>query len=251
MEKPGDFPQCFLPDPQVSPAWPQGGKADPCVYAEPHAGDILGDHCGFCGSGNASVKTDDEPEVQPDVQDRRDSQENQRRDGISHSAQQGSKIVIEKGGCDSAEDNKKIFSHQLPDFIGNPQKQQNLVDKQKDSQIEQEGKACSEKKRRADSFLQPVFFLFPEADGKDGAASHAQPQENRCEKCHKRKRRAHGGQGVGTEKLSHDQRVRHIIALLQKVAQNHWNRKKQHGFHYRSFCQITVHCPSSLSKRNL
>ncbi len=43
------------------------------------------------------------------------------------------------------------------------------------------------------------------------------------------------------QKTAHNQRIRDIVALLQQIAQNHGNRKPQHGFHHIPLSQISPH----------
>ena len=49
---------------------------------------------------------------------------------------------------------------------------------------------------------------------------------------------------VRAEEAADDQRVGHVVALLQKVAQNHWHGEEEHRPHHRPAGQVPVHRPS-------
>ena len=86
-----------------------------------------------------------------------------------------------------------------------------------------------------------LFIPLSEPNGKQGPAAHAQSQQDGDQEGHQRKRGAYGRQRVLSQKLSHNQGVCNIVALLQKVSQNHGHRKQQHGAHHRPPGQVFVH----------
>ena len=49
---------------------------------------------------------------------------------------------------------------------------------------------------------------------------------------------AYARQGVDPQKLAHDQRVGHVVKLLEQIAQNHGQGKQQHAFGDRALGQI-------------
>ena len=96
-------------------------------------------------------------------------------------------------------------------------------------------------KGRQNVLFQADLVLLAVADRKHRAAAHRKAQQDRGQKRHQRKRRPHGSQRARAQKPPHDQRVRNVIALLQKVAQDHRHRKAQHRRHHRPPGQLMAH----------
>ena len=86
-----------------------------------------------------------------------------------------------------------------------------------------------------------------EAYGEQRAASHAEAQQDGCQKGHQCEGGSYSGQGVFTQELPYNQGIRHIIELLEKIPQNHGDREEQHRAHNRPAGQILVHFLASES----
>lgn len=58
-------------------------------------------------------------------------------------------------------------------------------------------------------------------NGENGAAAHAEAQQDRRQKGHQRIGGADRGERVRAQKTAYDQGVRHIIELLEQIAEHH------------------------------
>ena len=86
--------------------------------------------------------------------------------------------------------------------------------------------------------FQPIQSLFPVTNGKQRPTPHTQSQDNRSQKCHQCVGRTYRCQCVRTQILSHNERIRHVIKLLQQIPHHHRKRKPQQCPCNISLCQI-------------
>ena len=218
----------------------QAGAPHPGIQCQPQAGDILRNHRGLSRTSHAARKPQHKPQVQRDVQHGRNRKKRQRRHTVAHCTQKRGKVIVHKGGGDAAEDDHQIFPHQALHPGGDLQKADDKIRARKSQNIQHCGHSRNEHKGCEHSLLQAVFVPLAETDGKHCPTAHAKAQQDGREERHQRERGAHGRQRVRPQKAAHNQRVRHVIALLQQVAQYHGHRKAQHGFHHRPLCQVAL-----------
>ena len=189
-------------------------KARECVNGDADAGKILGDHGCLRRTGNASPQSDDEPKVKHDVQYGRTCQKNQRRDGISDCPKEGGEIIVQENGGNSDENHAQVRPHIPPDLVGDSEKSAESVQTDEGENVQEYRNECNEEEGGAQIFAQRLFVALSEAHGKQRAASHAQSENDRRQKCHQRKGRPYSRKGVPPEKMPDNQRIGNIIALL-------------------------------------
>ncbi len=85
------------------------------------------------------------------------------------------------------------------------------------------------------------FFFLPKIIGRQCPAPHTHPNLDGIEKSHQCISGTHCRQGICSQKTPHNQSIRHIIQLLQKIAQYHGPGEPQHGSGHISLCQIFFH----------
>ena len=200
---------------------------------------------------HAPFQSQDEPQVQNDIQHSRNRQENQRYNGIAHRPQKRREKIMQERGGNAEEDHAQVFPHRPPHLLRHPEQGSDRVQADKGKTRQQQRRACDEYKRGTHALLQAGLVPLSKANGKQCPAAHAQSQQNRGQEGHQGKGGAHSGQGVLPQALSNDQGIRNIVALLQQVSQNHRDREKQHGPHHRSLCQIFVHALTHIGKFKL
>ena len=230
---------CCAPERGVPPE--EMGKPDAGVKSDAYTGDILGDYGGLRGPGHPPVQPRHKPEVQDDIQPRREGQKDQRRHRVAQRAQERGKKVVEENGSHAGKDHREIRPHRLHQSGGRLEGPDDPVQSQHDGEIQQDGDGGQEQERGRDPLPEAPLITLAEAQGKDRAAPHRQPQQNGSEEGHQRKGRPHGRQGVLPQKTAHNQRIGNVIALLQQIAQNHGQGKAQHGFHHGALGQIPLH----------
>ena len=136
---------------------------------------------------------------------------------------------------------RQIRPHQRPHLLRNPEKGFQSVQAGKGQHIQHQRRCRNQHEGSPYRLPESLFIPLSEPDGKQGPAAHAQSQQDGGQEGHQRKGGAYGRQRVLPQKLPHNQGVRNIAALLQKVSQNHGHRKQQHGAHHRSPGQVFVH----------
>ncbi len=75
-----------------------------------------------------------------------------------------------------------------------------------------------------------IMVFLSETDGEHGAAPHAHPEQDRSQKGHQSVGTSHRRKGCCAEIFSYDQRVHHIVELLQHIAADHRERETEHVF---------------------
>ena len=237
--KTGDLLHARKPHPR--PLRTQVGPFFARVEENAHAGDVLRDHRRLRRPGHAALEPHHEPEVEADVHHRRDGQKDERRSGIAHRAQKRRVVVVQKDGRQAREDDQQVFAHQGAHRSRHAHEVENLLGKAVHQRAQNRRHRRQQRKRCADALAQAAHVPLSKADGKHRAAAQRQPQQNGGQKRHQRERRTHRRQRVRAEKAADDQRVGHVVTLLQKVAQDHRHGEEQHRLHHRPAGQVPVH----------
>lgn len=193
-------------------------EADTRVERDPNSGYILGDDGSLGSSGNAPVKSCNEPEIQRDVEPGRDREKSERDHGISQGAQERGEKVVEKYADEPGKDHAQVFFHHAHEPVRRAKEPDDMIDPCKDQDIQHDRHETQEDEGGEDSFFEPALVLLAEADREDSAAPHGKPEDNGGQKCHKGKGGSHCRQRVRAEEAPYDQGIRNIVALLQKVA---------------------------------
>ena len=216
-------------------------EADARIDGDPDPGHVLGDDRRLSRTGDTSVQPGDKPQIEDNVEDCGYCEECERHHRVPQRSEQRGEEVVEENPDQSREDHDQVILHQFHKLIRSAQEPDDPVDPRKDQDIEHGRYDSQEREGCEDPFLQPPLVLLPEADGEDGTASHGKPQDDGGQEGHKGKGGSDRRQRTSAEKAAYDQRIRDIVALLQKVAQDHRYGEAQHGLHDRTVGQFIFH----------
>ncbi len=187
------------------------------------------------------MKSPDKEQIQHDIRQRRDAKEQQRHHGIAHRPQQIGHEIIQKHRHDPGKDPYQILPHQRSHFRRNPQEYQNTSHSKIHRRVQHKRHQPDGQKRNVDPLFQPVLIPAAKLYGEKGAAAHAQSDDDRCQEHHQRIGRPYRRQRILSQIPPHDQRIHHIIQLLQQIPHHDGECKPKQLMYDFSFCQITVH----------
>jgi len=216
-------------------------ESDPRVNSDSDSGNVLRDNGGLGRACNTPVQSGHKPQIKGNVQSCGNSEKSQGNNGISQGTQQRSKKVIEKNTDQSGKDDDQIILHHSHQLFRCAEKPDDPVNTCKHKNIKNDGNNPEKSEGGQNSFFQCGIIFLAETDRKDCSASHCKSQQDGGQERHQREGGSDSRKGVFAEKTSHNQCIRDIVALLEKIPQDHGDSKAQHCFHNRSLSQLIFH----------
>ena len=176
------------------------------------------------------MKAEDEPEVQPDVEDRRQDEKDERRARIAHGAQEPRDDVVKDGRADAAEDDQKIgigivvvLRGRLHDGEQRPRERHGdggHDDRRKDA------KKIAHARGAAHAFLVPRAERLRDLDGK----ARRQPVDEAEDEEGDGTREPDARKGVRPHRIADDDGVRHVVQLLEHAPDKDGQREQKNEF---------------------
>ena len=172
-------------------------------------------------SGHSQSEGQDKPQIQHHVQHGGKDQKRQRRSGISQRVEHGGKDIVHEQKGHAQKIDSQIGSRRIQDIARRIQPDQDLPVHREAEHPKEDSHAQKGDERRIDRSFHPVKPPCPKILGGDDRSADPASDGDHHE---------HIGQGIGgsdrrqrvlSHKPPHNDGVRHIIKLLEQVAQDH------------------------------
>ena len=170
-----------------------------------------------------------EEQIQNDVQKSRDDQSVHGGLGVPQAADQTVHAVVDDVAAGADEDDAEIGGASVHDILRGTQEPEQRPGKNKAQGRDDDAHQHTEGEGGGHRLFQILVVLCALILGNDDVRAHAHPHEEGAEEHHDREAGIHGGdalRAVGSE-VSHDQRVHHVVELLEEVAQDGGYGEKQ------------------------
>ena len=225
----------------VRPGQPENGKPFKNVGGAAEARNQLGGYGGDGSPRGSHAEPQDQRQVQRNVQYAGQNQEIEGRPAVPEGAENVGEEVEQHGCADAPGNDDDVGVGRLHDFRRSLQQFQNGTSKgdadggQQDghdgTQDDADGKAAPHRPPAARS----------KALGRDDSQPRCESDDEAEDEKHQAARAAHGGQGFHAQRAAHDQGVRHVVKLLEQVADQQGNGKQENQFGGIAACQGLGH----------
>ena len=228
-------------DAPVGSVQPQHRITDKGVDKAADGADELRQHRGAGRTGHAPAEGQDEQQVQPHVQYRGEQQEHQRRHRVAHGPQERADKVIEQLRADAREDDGAVGVRRGVYLV--------VVRRHVDprqhgiQQHQRQGRQCHRQRRRQKDLRgqrapHPALVVHAHIVGRDDAEARADAEGELQKDEHQRIGIVDTGYLGGGQRLTNDGRVADGVHLLQKVGQDHRQRKQEDHLPARPLGQV-------------
>lgn len=227
-------------DHTVGLAQAQSGETAAGIKIKPQGGHRLSHYRSEGRSFDAHVQNEHEEEVEPDVEHHRHEQEAEGHHGIAHRTEQEGVEVIDAHRHHAQEDDEEVAARQRLYLGRRVEQADDGCQPEERSHVEHQRDAAHDEHGREDAAPQAVELARAILHGEHGTAPHAEADEDGRDKHNEGIRRSHGSQGIGAKDTPHDERIGHVVALLQQVAQHQREGKAEHRARDAAFRQISL-----------
>ena len=202
------------------------------------AGEELGQHGREGGAEHAPAEYADKQQIEAHVQDAGDHEEIQRRAGVAEGALHGGGIVVNRDERHGGGGHAHIGNGFRQDFRRGSHPGEHRWDHHEGHRPREDGGGQHDIGRVGDGLADHAVVAGAEVLGGDDAAAAADAVEDGKEKEGNGTGGPDGGQGIGAENLTHDHRIRQIVGLLEKIADEQGKSKNRKQGQGPAFCHI-------------
>ena len=197
------------------------------VHQAGQPGAELRDHCGDGSSLHPHAEGDDKQQIQPHIQQRRQSQKHHRGAAVPQRPDQGGEQVVENGSGDAQKDDENVVVGVIQNVAGGLHPDQNLPAEHTDQDGEHQRQNHRQPNPVGHVAPQAVTVLGPKPlghrDGNAVAHPHTESDDHKVDGAGG----AHPGEGIHPQVLAYNHGIHHAVDLLKDHPQQHGNGKAQ------------------------
>ena len=205
----------------------------------------LAEHCRPCRARNAHMERDDEENVQPDVEQRREHKKDERRAAVAERTEHIGNDIIKNRRAGAEQYHKEIGIGVGEDVLRRLHPAEHRPGKQAHERREQQRKRRRERPRHrgapAHAGLIPCAAALAQAD----AEAAGQPLHEAEDEIADDARGADGGERVRAERFADNDRVGKRIEKLEEIPAEHRQRIPQQHAERTAFRQLSFHAKNS------
>ena len=196
------------------------------------------------GAGDAHLERYDEQKVKPDVEHRRDDEEDERRAAVAYRAQHRRAEIVKYRGDQSPIDRHDVVVRIADDVVRGLHEFEKRHRRHDADRRQNHRKHRAEQNGRSDAAPHPLFVLCSEELTRlDRKAGGQTLHESYDEKGY-RARRADARERVVVDRLTDDDRVDHTVKLLENIADE--DRYREQDYIAQRFARSEVVCHTVL-----